>query len=123
MNIVFKKSYITYCFDTPNRLWEQHELDTLLLLAKVIGGYLSHIQTKKQAQWLQRIDSLTECNNLTTFHKEANRILQLHPNEPYILFCSDIDKFKLINEEFGYEEGNRVLIEFANVMRSITGPN
>ena len=117
------KSYITYCFDTPNRLWEQHELDTLLLLAKVIGGYLSHIQTKKQAQWLQRIDSLTECNNLTTFHKEANRILQLHPNEPYILFCSDIDKFKLINEEFGYEEGNRVLIEFANVMRSITGPN
>ena len=84
-----------------------------------MGTYLT-FKRKNRHNGCNESILFTECNNLTTFHKEeANRILQLHPNEPYILFCSDIDKFKLINEEFGYEEGNRVLIEFANVMQSI----
>lgn len=113
-------SYVAFCFNTPGRKWEQNEIDTLQLISKILSGYVASLESQRKTAWLQRTDPLTECNNLTTFNEEALNLILEHPETDYILFYSDIDKFKLINENYGYAEGNHILIEFANKMRRIT---
>ena len=113
------QGYIEYGFHTQDRQWEQHEVDSIQLITKILGGYLNMIRTQETANRLQRVDTLTNANNLTAFHEEAYSLLQDNSSE-YILFYSDIDKFKLINDTYGYSEGDRILIEFANAMRAIT---
>lgn len=115
-------SFIVCSFTTPDRVWAQHEIDTLLLLTKIISGYLQQVQIHKQAQWMKKVDPLTGCNNLTTFSEDSRRIVLTNPSNRYVIFYSDIDKFKLINENHGYSEGDRILIEFTNAMRSILEP-
>lgn len=113
-------SYVAFCFNTPDRKWEQHEIDTLQLISKILSGYIASLETERKAAWMQRTDPLTECNNLTTFNEEALNLILKNPETDYVLFYSDLDKFKLINENYGYTEGDHILIEFANQMRIIT---
>lgn len=42
---------------------------------------------------------------------------------PALLVLIDLDRFKGINDRFGHSTGDRVLAEFANVLRSVAGPD
>lgn len=63
---------------------------------------------KHQMQNLLYVDELTEGNTLAKFKLElAGRIAQHRDNSALVMM--DLDDFKLVNELFGYEEGNKVL--------------
>lgn len=68
---------------------------------------------------LADFDSLTQIPNRRNFDKQFEQFLLLRKrNErPLSLIFMDIDDFKSINDEFGHEAGDKVLIQTANILK------
>jgi diguanylate cyclase (GGDEF)-like protein len=67
------------------------------------------------------IDALTNLGNRRSFEKrlkEEAAHARRH-REPFALVLLDIDHFKVVNDTFGHEEGDRVLVHVADAMRAI----
>lgn len=65
-------------------------------------------QKKKEMECVLYIDNVTGGYSYARFCKEAQKILR--NSESKIAYISmDIDKFKIVNELYGYEEGNKTL--------------
>lgn len=67
--------------------------------------------------WSTHHDYLTQLLNGDGFFKEVATILQNNPNKEYYLVRSNIKDFKLVNQFFGYEKGNEILIETAEMLQ------
>lgn len=63
-------------------------------------------------------DYLTGLYNREYFFKQVERALRLHPDEKYLMICSDIRNFKMINDVFGVKAADQLLIEIAQGLRS-----
>ena len=63
-------------------------------------------------------DKLTNTINEKTFETRVKNIL-LISNKPYAFVCFDINKFKYINDTYGYEAGDLVLIEIADYLHKL----
>ncbi len=65
-----------------------------------------------------RIDGLTELLNKSTFYNESNEIIALCNilNQPYAVVMFDLDKFKYVNDTYGHQNGDKVLIKLARMM-------
>lgn len=66
-------------------------------------------------------DQLTGLYSKEYFHRKIRSVLANNPDKQYDLICSDIEKFKLINDMFGFAEGDRILCEVALAMRNLFG--
>lgn len=53
-------------------------------------------------------------------HKVRERLME-NPDKEYSIICSNIENFKLYNDVFGFQEGDRLLKEIAVVMQKIVG--
>ena len=63
------------------------------------------------------IDPLTECGNLNKLKMDLNKILSENKQGNLAMALLDIDKFKVINELYGFRQGDMVLIHIANVLK------
>lgn len=65
-------------------------------------------------------DTLTGLNNRALLDHSLNQAMELNTrnNAPMTLLMIDIDHFKSINDSFGHGEGDRILKEISNIMRS-----
>ena len=61
-------------------------------------------------------DSLTGTLNMDGFEEEVNRILNQYPADDFYLICSNIIDFKVVNNLFGYEKGDEILIKTADLV-------
>jgi diguanylate cyclase (GGDEF)-like protein len=68
-------------------------------------------------------DSLTRSRNFHSFKKESERILRTADLKCYAVWYCDIKKFKFINDVLGYEEGDRILIEIADLLQKSSRQN
>ncbi len=64
-------------------------------------------------------DSLTGVFNRNGFHRYVRNELLANMNRRFCLIELDFDNFKLINEEYGYDEGNSFLRHFGSDIRQI----
>jgi len=86
-------------------------------------GYLTDITELKNQELalekLSRTDQLTQINN----RMHIDEVLQLQyyrfnrSHEVCSIILVDIDYFKLVNDEYGHIVGDKILIEFANLMK------
>lgn len=75
-----------------------------------IAGSLTDITDAKVA------DALTGLPNRLLFQDRVQRCLEQarrYPSRKFAVMYLDIDKFKMINDNFGHEAGDRFLVEFA----------
>jgi diguanylate cyclase (GGDEF)-like protein len=61
---------------------------------------------------------------LTMIIKSASRILDIIPNDKYMIsyIRFDIDNFSKLNNRFGHDKGDTVLVDLANILRSNSRP-
>lgn len=109
------KAYL-FAYMTSGEPWENNEISSLILLTKVIGGYLLKLRSQEGVNRNNYTDILTGSYNITHFNTIATKLLVNNPNQKYALVYMDIDKFKLINDKYGYSIGDYILIEFAKVL-------
>lgn len=76
---------------------------------------LKHLQEKYKRE--SHYDHLTRIYNRRFFISHLSRYLD--SKEPFTLLFVDLDKFKLVNDTYGHDIGDGVLIETAKRLRSV----
>lgn len=67
----------------------------------------------REQRYLATHDSLTGLFNRDYFFDKALKLIKKNADKRYYIICTDVKDFKLINELFGYEKGNEILVGFA----------
>ena len=85
-------------------------------------------ELKQKEQAIQRLayyDSLTGVANRVLFYELAEKFLRAAERNQEILglMFIDVDNFKQINDSYGHEAGDRVLIQVAEILTSSTRRN
>lgn len=91
----------------------------IILLFSIMMFYIKNTETKsKEALFMNAfIDPLTECGNINKFKMDLTKILTEYKEDKFALIALDIDKFKVVNELYGFRQGDMVLIHIANVLK------
>lgn len=103
----------TLCIvDRQPRNLDDEELELLQDLARMAEQELVAVQ-------LATLDALTMVSNRRGFEALAQQAISicLRNGEAASLLYFDLDQFKLINDNFGHAEGDRVLCDFSNLLK------
>lgn len=75
----------------------------------------------RQARELSERDELTKCRNRVAFDRRLERMM--YPEEgrpvPFSILMLDVDHFKSVNDNFGHDTGDKVLIGFSRAVQQI----
>ncbi len=70
-----------------------------------------------------KFDRLTGLLNRRAFCEEADRIMAANPDKKYDIVVSDVVDFKLVNEHYGYEYGDKIITEISEWLQCSSGSN
>ncbi len=107
-----------------NREYFQHSLtvgpnDTVVSLCRRTTDEVNHIQDMK---YLNEFDELTGLYNSRYFLDMINRHVK-NSNLPISIIVCDVNGLKAINDEYGFEAGDQVLIDFTEALNEINVEN
>ncbi|GHE90449.1 diguanylate cyclase [Thalassotalea profundi] len=90
-----------------------------VLLARIRNALRLKEKTQK-LESLLRTDSLTHVNNRVGYEELANKAISHAKRNKHqtAVAMLDIDHFKKVNDTYGHEAGDRVLVEFADLLTS-----
>ncbi len=107
---------------TTNKIMQNSLILTFFIIILFAGIilYIVYINNKnsKKLEKLAYYDELTCAPNFTKFKIELHRIINEYPNRNFMLIKLDISKFKIINDIFGRETGDKVIKEVANILKA-----
>ncbi|MEG1633406.1 MAG: EAL domain-containing protein [Oscillospiraceae bacterium] len=81
------------------------------------------LRHQKELRRLAERDSLTGLYNKNAFFRQVQQLLAENPDNEYVLIAFDVERFKLINELFGFHEGDRLLCYIADRMKANALPS
>ena len=85
-------------------------------------GYRKYKQEQKSKEKAYK-DSVAKIGSMEKFRIDVEPILRSNSKIDYYMIAVDVDKFKVINDLFGYEEGDRVIAYLARVLQENAGNN
>ena len=99
---------------TIEEFFEKHLVDIISVFAFAVvflTGLIMFNKYKKEQKSKEKAytDSLTGLSSMEKFRIDAEAILSSQERENYHAIALDIDKFKVINDLYGYEEGDKVV--------------
>lgn len=115
--------YVAFGAERPIDKWSTTNINTLVQLSKIIAIFASKRRSNEENE--QRyaelsIDPLTGLYIYPAFITAAKKALySYNPNKAYACIYVDIDNFSYINENFGYEAGNKILKNLAYKMQMV----
>jgi len=89
------------------------------VLMRRVDNTMLHIDNLRQIQGLKAVaetDPMTGLLNKTFAQKT---LVDLCPKAKGVLMMLDLDSFKLVNDLYGHDMGDRVLIRFAEILRGV----
>ncbi len=90
-------------------------IDRVVDLATRIGTRLTALRTLESSRQEASTDGLTGLPNRRAL--EAHVAELLDQDTPFVMVLADLDKFKLLNDNYGHETGDKALQLFAGVLR------
>ncbi len=121
--------------DMENRTWEEsqeiegktyHYLKHIKRLLDDRGSYLGcfylisdqteNEEALEKERYRATHDMLTKIYNREGFFERVREELAKNPNEERYIICSDIKDFKLVNDLFGMEKGDEILVRTAELI-------
>jgi diguanylate cyclase (GGDEF)-like protein len=93
-----------------------------ILLTFLIYGSYVQVKLYKQIQNFVLQDSVTEGGNGDWFNVEAAKLIGISKTATRALVILDIDRFKIITDKFGHEQGNLTLRRIYDCICSILDP-
>lgn len=101
-----------------NTLWTQHVINIVALTIITVGLYVIIYlinDRKKSAREISLLDSLTNLYNRRFFNEKIEREISRSKRTgiPFSLLMFDIDHFKVVNDNYGHEKGDQVLVALA----------
>lgn len=83
----------------------------IILIYSALFVFIIKQQKKKQEELatLAYVDPLTGGFTFAKFQEEYREIMKLHPDNKYALINMDLNRFKMLNDLYGYEEGDKVI--------------
>ena len=89
----------------------------VFMLGVVISAIVVYVKNRREVYYAAYVDQLTGIPSKAKHKLDAQELIDAGDKQ-YAYVTFDVDNFKYINEMFGYEYGNRVLIHIANSMKS-----
>lgn len=97
----------------------------ILCLAVAVAGllvwgyiFLQQKNSREQLFASAYIDPVTGFPNAAAIRPEAEKLLQENPSTPYAIVAMDVSKFKIFNEQHGYDVGNILLKHIATILKN-----
>lgn len=88
-------------------------LETMLKLGKVMLGQQKEVTSQA------RLDHLSQVNNRRSFdEKQKELFATLKDGWSHSLLIMDIDNFKQVNDTFGHEAGDQLIIKFGDALKA-----
>lgn len=88
-----------------------------------IYGALSDITIRKKKElennFLSYYDEVTGITNRRYFQKEVEKYIEENPKGSFAVIFIDLDNFKYINDTYGHDIGDLLLIEFTNIIKEL----
>ena len=90
----------------------------------IIGGFYSLTDHTAEQNALQlehyklTHDDLTGLLNKEGFYESVKEILTKEPRNDYIIVCTNVRDFKIINDLFGFDKGNDIIQKIASMIAS-----
>lgn len=81
--------------------------------------HTDEIERLQKEQYLAMHDNLTGLYKREFFLSEASKIMKNNPDKKWYIICSDIRNFKLINDFFGEETGDKLLKNQATYIKTL----
>jgi diguanylate cyclase (GGDEF)-like protein len=95
--------------------FSDNTVQDLETLAKLSGARIGLLRVMAETQLQATTDSLTGLLNRRSFEQRVSAVR--HEESHVVISMADLDHFKLLNDSYGHETGDRALRLFAQVLR------
>ncbi len=89
----------------------------VILILFTLSYTVSNWRSKKLIEFAAFYDELTGLPNIDHFKSHVEQVLKKNTDKDYVAIKFDINNFKAINEMFGFEVGNKVLLAFSTTSK------
>ncbi|NPV41809.1 MAG: diguanylate cyclase [Anaerolineae bacterium] len=98
---------------TRRQNWNEVAVDALKTAAKILGAAISRQATEEKLTYLATHDYLTNLPNRMLFADRFNQATarSLRSGKKFAVISVDMDQFKSVNDTYGHQAGDEVLIE------------
>ncbi|MEG7529915.1 MAG: EAL domain-containing protein [Hungatella sp.] len=94
-----------------------------LIRTRILGTLTivdKEMKAELELRYRAEFDSLTGIYNKSTFYQKTQLLLAQNPDTNYTLIRFDVDRFKVINDIFGMEKGDRLLKKIAQGLHNFS---
>lgn len=91
----------------------------LFFFAILTIAYKFYKSLKSSSEEIETIayqDPLTGYPNFSKFKEDAKEILERYPNKQFYICCADMVGFRYINDAFGYDAGDQILVSITQTI-------
>jgi diguanylate cyclase (GGDEF)-like protein len=99
----------------PSRIFTEEDVETATFLTEQGSVAIENVLLHDEARRLSLTDGLTSIWNMRFFQMQFRQVLATATRftRPFSILMLDLDRFKGVNDTFGHQRGDEILIEFA----------
>ncbi|MGL4372859.1 MAG: diguanylate cyclase, partial [Turicibacter sp.] len=117
------KGFITVQ-STQKSAYTQNDLNKTKLLASYVAIAIENAKLYRQTKYYASHDGLTGVfNRVVCLRKAENMLKKLRNKTPLSVIMLDIDYFKKINDTYGHQIGDQVLIQVGQILQNYSHEN
>lgn len=102
--VIASHEYAQRAFD-----WGADEVVVSCAPQAVFAKRITSLLWQEELKWRQAYDAISGVYNKPFFYDKSAALLKEHSDETYAMLCIDIERFKLVNELYGTQEGDNLL--------------